>query len=180
MGAEGRMRELILGFTENPEWLPSLARDITAAIPAELAYVNAHPELRASTFASTDSGLRLIVDLARTERPPTAAVPPPAAVDYAREFVRRGLPLDSLLRAYHIGQATFFRRWSTQARETISDPHELTEAVELGANWTFAYIEKLRDGLVQRYGEERERWVRSAAAVRAQVIEAVLAGEPID
>jgi len=174
------MRELVLRFTQNPEWLPSVSQDITDAIHAELADVDADPELRASTYASTDSVLRLIVDLARTGSPPSVAVPPPAAVDYAREFVRRGLPLDSLLRAYHIGQATFFRRWSTQARETISDPCELTEAVELGANWTFAYIEKLSDGLVQRYGEERERWVRSAAAVRAQVIDALLADEPID
>src|ERR1700729_510365 len=180
MGAEGGVRELILRFTESPEWLPSVSQDITDAIHAELVDLNADPELRASTYASTDSVLRLIVDLARTGRPPNAAVPPPAAVDYAREFVRRGLPLDSLLRAYHIGQATFFRRWSAKAHETISDPHQLTDAIELGANWTFTYIEKLSDGLVQRYATERERWVRSAAAVRAQVIDAVLADEPID
>jgi DNA-binding PucR family transcriptional regulator len=174
------MRELILRFTEDPEWLPSVSQDITDAIHSELADVDADPELRASTYASTDSVLRLIVDLSRTGRPPSEAVPPPAAVDYAREFVQRGLPVDSLLRAYHIGQATFFRRWATKARETVTDPHELTEAVQLGANWTFDYVEKLSDGLVQRYGEERERWVRSAAAVRSQVIDALLAGEPVD
>ncbi len=174
------MRELILRFTESPEWLPSVSQDITDAIHAELADVNADPELRASTYASTDSVLRLIVDLSRTGRPPSEAVPPPAAVDYAREFVRRGLPLDSLLRAYHIGQATFFRRWSAKAHETITDPHELTGAVELGADWTFDYVEKLSGGLVQRYSEERERWVRSAAAVRSQVIEALLSDDRID
>jgi DNA-binding PucR family transcriptional regulator len=160
--------------------LPSVSQDITDAIHAELADVNADPDLRASTYASTDSVLRLIVDLARTGRPPSEAVPPPAALDYAREFVRRGLPVDSLLRAYHIGQATFFRRWATKTHETIADPQELTEAVELGANWTFEYVEKLSGGLVQRYAAERERWVRSAAAVRAQVIDALLAGEPVD
>jgi DNA-binding PucR family transcriptional regulator len=180
MGSEERMRELILGFTENPEWLPSVSQDITEAIHAELADVDADPELRASTYASADSVLRLIVDLARTGRPPSEAVPPPAAVDYAREFVRRGLPVDLLLRAYHIGQARFFRRWATKAHETITDPDELTEAVELGANWTFDYVDKLSDGLVQRYGEERERWVRSAAAVRSQVLDALLEGEPVD
>jgi len=174
------MRELILRFTENREWLPSVSHDITEAIHAELTELNADPELRASTYASTDSVLRLIVDLSRTRRPPNVAVPPPAAVDYAREFVRHGLPLDSLLRAYHIGQATFFRRWSAKAHETIADPDDLVEAVELGANWTFEYIETLSDGLVRRYAEERERWVRSAAAVRAQVIDALLAGEPVD
>jgi DNA-binding PucR family transcriptional regulator len=180
MGWQERMRELVLSFTEDAEWLPSVSQDITDAIHAELADVNADPELRASTYASTDSVLRLIVDLSRTGRAPSEALPPPAAVDYAREFVRRGLPLDSLLRAYHIGQATFFRRWSTKAHETITDPHELTEAVELGANWTFDYVEQLSDGLVRRYGEERERWVRSAAAVRAQVIDALLAGEHVE
>ena len=70
------MRELILRFTENPEWLPSVSQDITDAIHAELADVNADPELRASTYASTDSVLRLIVDLSRTGRPPSVAVPP--------------------------------------------------------------------------------------------------------
>jgi DNA-binding PucR family transcriptional regulator len=180
MGSEERMRELILRFTEDAEWLPSVSQDITDAIHAELADVNADPELRASTYASTDSVLRLIVDLSRTGRPPSEAVPPPAAVDYAREFVRRGLPVDSLLRAYHIGQGTFFRRWATRAHELIVDPQELTEAVELGANWTFDYVDRLSDGLVQRYGQERERWVRSAAAVRSQVIDGLLAGEPLD
>jgi DNA-binding PucR family transcriptional regulator len=33
---------------------------------------------------------------------------------------------------------------------------------------------------VERYREERERWVRSAAAVRSQVIDALLSGEPVD
>jgi DNA-binding PucR family transcriptional regulator len=180
MGSEERMRDLILRFTENPEWLPSVSQDITDAIHAELADVDADPELRASTYASTDSVLRLIVDLARTGSPPSEAVPPPAAVDYAREFVRRGLPLDSLLRAYHIGQAMFFRRWAEMAHAIIADSHALTEAVELGADWTFDYVETLSDGLVRRYGEERERWVRSAAAVRAQVIDALLTGQDVD
>jgi hypothetical protein len=115
------MRELVLSFTEDPEWLSSVSQDITDSIHAELADVDADPELRASTYASADSVLRLIVDLPRMRRPPSEALPPPAAVDYAREFVRRGLPLDSLL-----------------------------------------------------------RWVRSAAPVRAQVIDALLAGEPVD
>jgi DNA-binding PucR family transcriptional regulator len=180
MGSEERMRELILRFTEDHEWLPSVSQDITDAIHAELADVNADPELRASTYASTDSVLRLIVDLSRTGRPPSEAVPPPAAVDYARDFVRRGLPVDSLLRAYHIGQGTFFRRWAVKAHETLVDPKDLTEAIEVGANWTFDYVDRLSDGLVQRYSEERERWVRSAAAVRSQVIDALLAGEPLD
>ena len=174
------MRDLVVRFTEDTDWLPSVSRDITDAIHAELPDLAAHPDLRSSTYASTHGVLRLIVDLARSDLQPAEAVPPPAAVDYAREFVRRGLPLDSLLRAYQIGHATFFRRWSEKAHVEISQPDALVEAIELGANWTFDYIETLSGGLVQRYGDERERWVRSAAAIRAQVVDSLLAGEPVD
>lgn len=177
MDTQGRMRDLVLRFTTDPEWLPSVTEDITDAIHAELADVDAAAELRGGTYASTDSVLRLLVDLTRSRRSPREALPPPAAVDYAWEFVRRGLPLDSLLRAYHIGQATFFRRWSEQARADIEDPDQLAEAIELGASWTFDFVEALSIGLVRGYGEERERWVRSAAAVRAQVVDALLAGD---
>ena len=180
MDSQGRMRELVLEFTKDADWLPSVTTDITDAIHLELADVDADPELRSSTYASTDSVLRLIVDLTRSRRSPREAVPPPAAVDYAWEFVRRGLPLDSLLRAYHIGQATFFRRWSEKARADIDDPDELAQAIELGADWTFEYVEALSGELVRGYGEERERWVRSAAAVRAQVVDSVLGGDTID
>jgi DNA-binding PucR family transcriptional regulator len=180
MDSQGRMRELVLLFTEDPTWLPSVTRDITDAIHVELADVDEDPELRESTYASTDGVLRLLVDLTRSRRSPQEAQPPPAAIDYAWEFVRRGLPLDSLLRAYHIGQATFFRRWSERARADIEDPEELAEAIELGATWTFEYIEALSGGLVRGYGEERERWVRSAAAVRAQVVDSLLVGDSVD
>ena len=34
MGSEERMRELILRFTEDPEWLPSVSQDITDILRA--------------------------------------------------------------------------------------------------------------------------------------------------
>ena len=49
------MRDLVQQFTEDPDWLPSVSRDITEAIHAELPGVDADPELRSSTYASTDS-----------------------------------------------------------------------------------------------------------------------------
>lgn len=180
MGSDGRMRDIVIRFTGDPGWLPSVSRDITDAIHAELPDVDADPELRESTYASTENVLRLLVDLSRSNLSPREALPPPAAVDYAREFVRRGLPLDSLLRAYHIGQATFFARWSEKALADIRDAGERAEAIELGAKWTFEYVEALSGGLVRRYAEERERWVRSAAALRTELVDALLNGETVD
>ena len=179
MGSDGRMRDIVIRFTGDPGWLPSVSRDITDAIHAELPDVDADPELRESTYASTENVLRLLVDLSRSNLSPREALPPPAAVDYAREFVRRGLPLDSLLRAYHIGQATFFARWSEKALADIRDAGERAED-RLGAESTFEYVEALSGGLVRRYAEERERWVRSAAALRTELVDALLNGETVD
>jgi hypothetical protein len=57
------MRDLVVRFTGDPDWLPSVSRDITDAINAELPDVDEDPELRASTYGSTESVLRLLVDL---------------------------------------------------------------------------------------------------------------------
>jgi hypothetical protein len=69
------MRELVIRFTEDPGWLASVSRGITDAIHAELPDVDADPELRGSTYASTDNVRRLLVDLSRSSLPPRATVP---------------------------------------------------------------------------------------------------------
>jgi PucR C-terminal helix-turn-helix domain/GGDEF-like domain len=161
-------------------WLSDVSARITDAIHAELPELDAGPEMRVSTLASTESVLSVLAQMLRTGQPPSEVDLPPAAVDYARQFVRHGVPLDVLLRAFHVGQATFFECWSALAREQLSDPAEVSTAVELGAMWTFAYVDALNRGLIVQYGEERERWIRSAAALRADTVRALLGDEPMD
>jgi hypothetical protein len=180
MRPDARFRDLVLRYSTDPDWLPSVSREITDAIHAELPALDADPALRDGTYASTEGVLRLLEYMVRNDVPPRAAEPPPAAVDYAREFVRDGVPLDSLLRAYHVGQATFFRRWAEAVRRDGHDGDARANAIEIGADWTFDFIKSLSAGLVQRYSEERERWVRSAAAVRSHAVESLLAAEPVD
>jgi hypothetical protein len=179
MEADGRFRHLVQRYTADPDWLPSVARDITDAIHDQLPELDA-ADLRDATYASSESVLRLLAYMARDDVPPSNAEPPPGAVDYAREFVRQGVPLESLLRAYHIGHATFFHRWADAVyADSQGDGHQ-AHAIEQGANWTFEFIEALSAGLVRTYGRERERWVRSAAAVRSQTVDALLSGEIVD
>jgi len=174
-----RFGELMRRYTADPAWLPSVARDITDAIHAQLPALDAD-ELRAATYASSESVLRLLDYMVRNEVAPREAEPPPGAGDYAREFVRRGVPLDALLRAYHIGHATFFRRWAETVHADPEADGVQAYAIEQGADWTFAFVEALSSGLVRRYADERERWVRSAAAVRSQTVEALLSGDVTD
>jgi DNA-binding PucR family transcriptional regulator len=59
-------------------------------------------------------------------------------------------------------------------------PADVTEAVQLFDTYVFAYIDTALNLADQIYTAERERWARSAAAVRAEVIDAILAGRQSD
>ncbi len=175
-----RFQTLFARVASDPIWIERVSEEITEAIHRELADVADDDELRAGTLASTRSVLTLMADMVRLGRPPSEGVPPPDATAYAREFVHRGLTVDALLRAYHAGHATFFENWVAGVHDEVDDPQWLARAVELGANWTFEYVQALNRGLVGDYTDERERWVRSAEALRADTVRALLDGEPID
>jgi hypothetical protein len=101
-------------------------------------------------------------------------------VEYARELVRRGLNIDVLLRAYFIGHARFFRLAVERLHQETHDSAAPARTIEEMAEWTFAYVQAVTRGMVARYGEERERWVRSTAAVRSEAVRALLEGDGVD
>jgi hypothetical protein len=174
------LRELITAAAEDPEWVPSLTADITAGILEELPDLASDEEFRQTLLASAESNVRLIVDMLRGGLAPEHAEPPPAAVEYAREFVRRGLSLDGLLRTYFIGHRRFFHFVAGRLHRELQDPTALAGAVEELAAWSFAYVQAVTRGLVSRYADERERWVRSTAAARSEAVRALLEGEEQD
>jgi len=174
------LRDLVLRFTADPAWIPDVANELTDAIHRELPQLRADDELRRATYASTESVVALFVEHLRLNIPPADAEPPPAAVEFARELVQRGLPLDALLRSYHVGHATFFRRWSGEVHAVLRDPADVASAVEQAAAATFAFVQALDRGVVRRWADERDRWVRGAAAMRAELVRTLVAGEPVD
>lgn len=176
----GMLRTLVGAATVDPRWLPDIARVTTDAILRALPELEADEELRVATYASTESVLRLLADMLALEQPASDGDPPPAAIALARELVRRGVPMDVLLRAYYVGHAAFFQGYVRHVNEEIADPADRARAVELGAAWTFEYVQALSHGLIARYTDERERWVRSALAVRTETVRALLAGERFD
>lgn len=174
------LRDLVLRFADDPAWAAGVAAELTGAIHRELPQLQADDELSAATQASTASVIALFVDRLRRGAPLDDVDPPDAAVDFARELVRRGLPLDALLRSYHIGHATFFERWVAQVHATLDDPAAVAQVVEETATSTFSFVRALDSGLVRRWAEERERWVRSTTAARTEIVRALLAREDVD
>jgi DNA-binding PucR family transcriptional regulator len=174
------LRRLAAELAADPGWIPTTSREVAGAVLREFPELRDDDELRATTYAGSDSNVRQIIEILRAGADPSEAAPPPTAIEHAYEYVHRGVPVDVLLRAYQVGQAGFLHAVSAAVRDAIDDPHEVAEALEDVAGITLTYINAVIADLIRHYADERERWVRSAAAVRAQTARAVLAGEPID
>jgi hypothetical protein len=69
MRPDARFRDLVLRYGADPDWLPSVSRDITDAIHAELQALATDPDLRDSTYASTEGVPRLRAYIVRNAPP---------------------------------------------------------------------------------------------------------------
>lgn len=129
---------------------------------------------------SVAANLRLVADLLRGDVELDAVEPPVAAVVYCRELARRNVPMTELARAYRVGQHAVWRFGVARLRELLGDGQDATVAIERFTDSTFAAGEVLMGRALERYADERDRWVRSADAVRRATVQAVLSGEPLD
>src|SRR5438094_4049080 len=99
---------------------------------------------------------------------PALATPPPEALSYAKEYVRRGLGLETLQRAYRIGQATLSRMWLEELRSRADDAEELADTFGFFNDWLFQWVETLEHRLTEYYMVERERHLRGTSAMRSE------------
>ena len=166
-------RDVILGFADDPEWLQAATERVDAAVLNELPALAADDALRLGMRTSTASAMLTVVETLRDDLPAAEAKAPPAAVEYVRELARRGVGIDTVLRAYHAAEAAFFAELTERVG---SDARMATET----AIWLFAFTAALTRQIVDEYAEERERWVRSAAASRLRDVRVVLSGDAFD
>src|ERR1700741_2616131 len=99
------VRELAARLATSDDWIPRVSGMVAEAIIRELPEVASKDELRRATHAGAEGNIRLLLEFIRTGVDPVEAEPPPAAVQHARELVRHGVAIDTLLRTYSIGQA---------------------------------------------------------------------------
>jgi hypothetical protein len=137
-------------------------------------------DLRVMTHQSVRANLGLIVTMLREGRPAASAAAPEEALAYVREYVRRGLGLGLLQRAYRTAQAALSRQVLDRLHATTGDAESLVEAVGFFNDWLFAWVEALERQLTEVYMHEREQWVRGAAAVRSAEVRALLEGARSD
>jgi DNA-binding PucR family transcriptional regulator len=187
MAVAGRTRRATV--EESVHQLSCQFRDAAPALSVEMAAnllrsipelggddPNALEECRSSCEANLSSGFSLLADGADVSR----MAAPPAALEYARSLARRNVSVAALLRAYRLGHAMAFDHFSDALSTRVEQADDLAMAVELCSSFMFTYVDRASDEMVEEYAAERGRWVRSAAAMRADVVRTLLDGGPIN
>jgi len=133
--------------------------------------------LRAETEASCQANIAQILTLLSRGAPTSEIVLPDPALEYAQGLVHRQTPLTVLLRAYRLGHAYLSGITSRALREGIDEEAILLSSIETASTFMFEYIDVVSDHLAAAYHVERDRWVRTAAAIRAEIVRNILDGQ---
>lgn len=155
-----------------------MGRRLSAAIP-ELT-TTTDEDFMTGLVRSCTGNVMEIKTMLESGRPPEESTPPAEAIAWAHELVHRGLPLASLLRSYRLGHSLFERTFEHLASELDLDPDVRWRVLAGATQRTFAYIDIVCTQLVDDYEAEREQWLRGAAAVQAELVQAIVAGTPVD
>jgi PucR C-terminal helix-turn-helix domain/GGDEF-like domain len=100
---------------------------------------------------------------------------PTAALEYARRLAQHGVPVNSLVRAYRLGQRRLNELVFAELRE-IDIPEPVRVAIiEAITGTMFEYIDWMSQQVVAVYEDERERWLENQNSLRALRVREILA-----
>ncbi len=146
-------------------------------IAAQVGPIAREPELRAALDNSTRAQLRAFIThlVNRGE-----LRPPGEAFALAREFAARGIDLAELLAVYRSGQQAALAYVNQEAAEAELEAEQVSRALITVWSQAIEWFSHSIEQLIGAYGEERERWLRSALNRRTQLVTTILGGEAVD
>ncbi|MFI5830020.1 SpoIIE family protein phosphatase [Streptomyces sp. NPDC051578] len=122
-------------------------------------------DIAALTLDETAQHVTVLLDLLETHSGASASKAPPAALDIARLYARRGIPVSRLLRAYRLGHLGLLEQVQAEAARRTGDWHMIhlasTRLVTLG----FDYVDRSSEEVVAAYQEERDRMLQGRFAL---------------
>ena len=157
-----------------------IRRRIDAVLIRGIPELARNPELLETLARSTRAQLALLGAQLAIWADPRTPTPPQEAVDLATEFVRQGLPVESLLRVYRLGHGEVAQVWQQLLAARSDDSQTLAEASNVTFAWTFTYVDTLLQPIIDDYIAERERRARQAQSARDGELRRVLSGDAVD
>lgn len=162
------------------ESAPEISVAMMERIGAVLPELVADPADMETNRASNEANVIAIAGLLERGADPRKVELPAPTLAYAQAGAHRNTPMAGLLRAYRIGHAYAWERILALLRAEADDAAELAIAVELVSAWLHEYIDAVICLGEDVYTRERERWLRTSAALQAETIKAILEGAPTD
>ncbi len=159
------------------QWCIAIAAEMTREIFAQMPELPQGGEVFEEARAGSEANVLAVV-LTIVNGDQELAQLPPAAVEFARRSVRRGIPLNTILHGYRLGHQ-FLAQALQETISSLTDGQSL-ESMQDALAASFRYVDAGMDRLVEEYEAERERWTRSAAARRVETVHAILAAEGFD
>lgn len=160
--------------------IDGLVEIVVKALVDELPVLQDDPDLVEGARSSTAANIAVVVEMAEGTVSLGDLEPPPQASAFARELARRNVPVADLGHAYRVAQRSLWRWALDEVHTRVDDPLIVAKAVEGLADAVFATGDVFITSVMQRYALERDRWLRSAEAVRAATVQELLHGGPVD
>jgi DNA-binding PucR family transcriptional regulator len=150
-----------------------MAVSITAEIPSFSGGEEAFQTLRMGTESSTLRSMLLLVS-----NDPTRIGVTEEALEGDRDFVRRGISLDQVLRGIQFGHSMMAHALLDAAATEVPEPMRALE-MQRTSELLFEYIRDFTASMATEFLTERDRWVTSAAAERAELVATILDGRAV-
>ncbi len=160
------------------DWAVGVANEVTSRAVDAIPAFSRGPGERAALQIGVESGILNILAsiLAGRLIDPGST---PEAIQSAQTYVHQGISLTEIWASVRHTHRDLTARLISACQEIVPPEQQVAE-IQLVMHFGFEFVESLVEGLSQAYTEESERWIANAASVRAEAVEALLAGDPGD
>jgi hypothetical protein len=159
--------------------MDALVGIVLDALEQEMPVICVDPDLKEAARSSSAANIALIIELMRRNLTLAEYESPPQAAVFVRELARRNVPVAQLARAYRVAEIALWH-WAVGELHRRISKESLAAAVERLSEAAYSTGDVLSSRVTERYAQERERWMRSAEAVRSATVEELLADGPVD
>jgi DNA-binding PucR family transcriptional regulator len=174
---EAVLRELADGIETDAD---DLADRFVANLHDEMPELPDSPAIMREERDSMRADILLFADMVRRGAPAQAVEAPAQSVEYVRASVQRGGSLSALMRTIRVGQDFTFEDWEERLAAMALPGDVMLATMRALRRYAFAWVDTFAEQLAEEYQRERERWLRGAQALRADMIRALVEGGPVD
>lgn len=117
--------------------------------------------------ASIQDNLDTIFQALRNDVPVDQTTVPQVALEYARRLAQHGVPVNTLVRGYRLGQRHMTELVFAEPRAMPIEPDTRVAVIEAITTVVFEYVDRVSQQLVTAYEREHVHWLENQNSIRA-------------